>query len=198
MAPMLTSMQAAEQFEEFIPGLREAWKLAWADMLTKYNDPRWDDRVRSNVIQMQAVSHARELFQGNPRVRHDQIDGRHVFVILEKGLFRLKQLDENHCTSNYQTDAARRYDGTKSLPGFEGYQRLTVGLMPDTNWTNYVGVFMTFPNGFRKKPNWVLDITGVPVDIDALQTEFNESVSQPERRFKPRRKSEERADGTGV
>jgi len=196
---MLNSMGAAREFGDVIPLFREAWKLAWADIIGRFNEPGWDNRCRSQVIQMQAVIHARELLSGNPDVRHFMIDNRHVFSVRNCGLFRLKQLDENHCTSNYATSAARAFDGQSQLSGLEEYQRFTIGLMPNPDWTDYVGIYMTFPKALRQRPNWVLDITGTPIDVESLQDEFNESVSKPERRFKPLRKqSEERAANIGA
>jgi hypothetical protein len=197
---MLTSIQAAKEFEGVIPVFREAWRLAWVDILGKFNEPGWDNSCRSQVLQMQAVIHAKELFHGNSDVNHFKVEVRNLFLIREAGLFGLKQFDENHCTKNYATDGAKLFDSQSELPGLGDYQRYTVGILAQEDWTDYVGIYMACPRAIRQRPNWVLDITGEPVDIESLQSEFNESISQPtERRFKPLRKqSEERADDTGV
>ena len=192
---MLTAKQSAQEFSGEIPIFRQAWEMAKDDILKRFNEPGWDDSCRSHVIQMQAVIHARELFYKSPGVRYFTINKRHVFSVRDSGLFRLKQLDENHCTSNYGTDAAKAFDSDSALPGFDEYQKFTVGFVPKPDWTGFVGIYLTFPKAFKEKPNWVLDITGEPVDIESLQEEFNESISQQERRrFKPRKQSEKRSD----
>jgi hypothetical protein len=196
---MLTSMQAAEEFSDVIPVFSEAWKRAWTDILSKYNEPGWDNSCRSHVIQMQAVIHAREMFNGSPDVAYFRIDNRHVFTVRDNGLFKMKQFDENHVSSNYATVAAKVFDSQVQLLGLEDYQRFTVGFIPKPDWTSYVGIYLTFPKALRKKPNWALDITtGTAEDIESLQEQFDEPISQPERRFKPRKQSEKRAEGSGV
>jgi hypothetical protein len=147
---------------------------------------------------MQAVIHARELFNGSPDVAYFKINNRHVFTVRDNGLFKMKQFDENHCSCNYMTQAAIEFDSQAELPGFEDYQRFTVGFIPKADWTDYVGIYLAFPKALRQRPNWVLDITGTPVDIESLQEEFNEPISQPERRFKPRKQSEKRSGGFRV
>ena len=195
---MRTSTQAAEEFKLEIPQFREASHLAWRDIVTKYNEPGWDNSCRSHVLQMQSVIHAQEIFHGNSDVEHFTIDNRHVFVVRKKGLFHFKQFDENHCTSNAKTPAAELFYSQSALPNLEDYQRFAVGLIAKPDWTEYVGIYMTYPRAFKKKPNWVLNITGTPVDIEFLQNEFNESVSKPERRFKPKTRPGKQADGTAV
>jgi hypothetical protein len=195
---MLTSTQAAEEFKDEIPMFREASRRAWGDILSKYNEPGWDNSCRSHVLQMQSVLHAKEIFHSNAGVKHFTIDNRHVFIVREKGLFHFKQFDENHCTSNARTPAAELFYSQSELPQLEGCQRFAVGLIAKADWTGYVGIYMTYPKAFRKKPNWVLNITGTPVDIEALQDEFDESVSQPERRIKPRARPGRRAGDSAV
>ncbi len=196
---MLTLTQAADEFSDIMPVFTQAWTMAWSDILSRFNEPGWDNSCRSHVLQMQAVIHARELFSGNKEVRYFTYNNRHVFAVRNNGLFKVKQLDENHCSSNAKTTAAVVFDSQAPLEGFAEFQRFTVGLLPKADWLDYIGIYLTFPNGFREKPNWVLDITsGKPVDIEALQNEFPEHISQPERRFKPKKQSEKRADGTGI
>src|SRR5882672_189223 len=115
---MFTAVQAADEFSEIIPVFRDSWKLAWRDMLTKYNDPVWDNRCRSTVIQMQAVIHAGMATYDNQSVTRYVIDNRHVFVVEDRGLFHLKQLDDRHCSSNYRTRAAVAFLEQEEIPGF--------------------------------------------------------------------------------
>jgi hypothetical protein len=192
---MLTSTEAAEEFSDVIPIFSRAWKMAWTDIVSKYNEPEWDNSCRSHVIQMQAVIHAREMFDGSADVAYLKIDNRHVFTVRDNGLFKLKQFDGNHASSNYMTVAARAFDSQVELMGFESYQRFAVGFIAKPDWTSYVGIYMTFPKALRKKPNWVLDITsGTAVDIEPVHEEFDEPISKPQRRFKPKKQSEKRAD----
>jgi hypothetical protein len=196
---MLTSLEAAEEFGDVIPGFSEAWALALADMFGIYNNPDWDNSVRSQVIQMQAVIHAKQLFAGNPDVQHFKFNNRNIFAVRESGVFMLKQLDENHCTSNYGTPSAKAFDGQEELSGMPEYQRFAIGPVPNLDFTEFVGVYMTSPKAYRQKPNWVLNITGgVPVDIEPLQTLFDEPVTKPSRRFKPLRKQSEKESDGGV
>jgi hypothetical protein len=191
---MFTAVQAAEEFKDIIPVLRESWQRAWRDMLTRFNDPNWDGRCRSTVIQMQAVIHFRLATYDHHLVTPHIIDNRHVFVVNESGLFHFKQLDSGHCSKNIPTRAAMAFLEQDEIPGFESYSRFTVGLVPKPDWTDYVGIYMTFPKATGQN-NWVLDITKTAVDIDTLQNEFDESVSQPPRRFKPIRKPGEKRRG---
>jgi hypothetical protein len=182
----LTSMQAAEEFSDVIPIFSKAWNMAWIDLRDRFNEPGWDNSTRSHVMQMQAVNHARDLFNGSPDVAYFTFNNRHVFQVRDNGLFKLKQLDENHCSSNYSTLAARQFENQGQISGLEDCQRFTVGFIPNPDWTDYIGIYLTFPTKLGAKPNWVLDITnGVGVDIESLQQEFDERISQPERRFKP-------------
>ena len=179
-------MQAAEEFSDVIPIFAQAWNMAWGDLMDRFNEPGWDNSTRSHVIQMQAVSHARELFNGSPDVAYFTVNNRHVFQVRDNGLFKFKQLDQNHCSSNYPTPAAFEFENQGRLYGLEDCQRFTVGFIPNPDWTDYVGIYITFPKALRQAPNWVLDITsGVAIDIESLQEEFDERISQPERRFKP-------------
>lgn len=195
---MLTAIQATEKFEAIIPVFRESWKLAWRDMVSTYNDPNWDNRCRSTVIQMQAVNHAKELTMDNPDINHLNFDSRHLFLFQDQWLFGLKQLDDRHCSKNFPTPAALAFAKQQELAGLEAYPRYTIGLLPNPDWTDYIGVFLTYPKATGQN-NWVLNITGAPVDIESLQSEFNEPISQPERRFRPiRRAGEERSGESGI
>ena len=196
---MLTSTQAAEEFSDVIPTFRRAWEMAWDDLMNRFNEPGWDNSTRSHVIQMQAVLHTRELFDGSPDVAYFTINNRHVFTVRDNGLFKLKQFDENHCSSNYSTRAARAFESQAQLRGLEDYQRFTIGFIPKPDWTERIGIYLAYPKALRKRPNWVLDITtGTPVDIESLQNEFDEPISQPERRFKPKKQSDKRTGRTGI
>jgi hypothetical protein len=195
----LTATQAAEEFADVIPVFRRAWEMAWADNMNRFNEPGWDNSCRSHVIQMQAVIHTRELFDSSPDVAYHKINNRHVFTVRDNGLFKLKQFDENHCSSNFSTKAAREFESQIRLDGFEEYQRFTIGFIPKPDWTGYVGIYLAYPKALRKRPNWVLDITsGTAVDIESLQNEFDEPISQPERRFKPKKQSDRRTGRTGI
>jgi len=184
-----------------IPPLRESWKRAWADITTDYNNPEHDNRCRSTILQMQAVIHAKRLTA--EFLDYRPIATRHLFVFPDVAVFRLKKLDQLHLSRNYPTrtsDAIYRQEG---LPGLNDIPWLTGGLVPDEDWVEPVGTFITYPK-YSGANNWVIDITAEPHDIEELQTTFHEEMETPDaesRRFRPKRTDQGKradADDTGV
>jgi hypothetical protein len=153
------------------------------------------------MLNMHAVIAMRELFLGSARVRYECIETRHLFFVKDLAIIRVKQLDEKHRSRNYPTQASNNIYRQQGLPGLEDLPWLTVGLVPNQDWTNYAGIFMAHP----RTPNandWVLDLTtGSARNINEFEINFDDVLTEPTtRRFRPRRdgEAEESIGGAGA
>jgi hypothetical protein len=188
----MTSSGAINTLGPVIPSLRESWKRAWSDITGEYNNPEHDNRCRSTLLQMQAVIHAKRLTA--EFLDYKYIDTRHLFVLPEVAVFRLKKLDQHHLSKNYPTDTSNKIYRQQGLPGLDDIPWLTVGLVPDEDWVEPVGTFITYPK-YSGANNWVLDISGEPQDIEDLQTTFYQDIEATDaqsRRFRPKRTDTEK------
>ena len=199
--PLMTSTKAIERLAPVIPLMRESWKRAWGDITGEYNNAEHDNRCRTTILQMQAVIHAKRLTA--EYLDYKCVETRHLFILPGVAVLRLKKLDQEHLSRNYPTKTSERIYRQQGIPGLEDMPWLTVGLVPNEDWVDYAGIFITYPK-WSGANNWVISITGEPQDIDQLQTTFYEEIetsnAQP-RRFKPKRTDQERrtdADESGV
>ena len=88
------------------------------------------------------------------------------FVLPEVVAIRFKKLDQQFLSRNYPTPTAEGIYRQQGLPGLEEIAWLTVGIVPNADWTDYSGVFLTCPKS-PSANNWVLDITsGTARDIN--------------------------------
>jgi hypothetical protein len=184
---MLTAVEAAEEFTAEVPIFCQAWQDGWLSASNSF-DPLDDARCRTTILQMRAVSAARTLFDGNPEIEYMCAQNMHLLVVRDIAVFRFKKLDQQFLSRNYPTATAEGIYRQEGLPGMEDIPWLTVGIVPNTDWTDYSGVYMTCPRSSASN-NWVLNISsGVAKDINELETNFDHELEQPERaRFRPRK-----------
>jgi hypothetical protein len=193
----MTSPEAIEQLRPVFPPLRESWQRAWADLTGKYNNPEHDNRCRSTILQMHAVIHAKRLTA--EFLDYTPIETRHLFVLPDVAVFRLKKLDQQHLSRNYPTETSNKIYRQQGLPGLDDLPWFTVGIVPNEDWVDYAGIFIAYPK-WSGANNWVIDITGEPHDIDELQTTFHEDFEATDgesRRFKPKRTDQQRRTDAG-
>jgi hypothetical protein len=122
----------------------------------------------------------------------------HLFVLPEVAAIRFEKLDQQFLSRNYPTATAEGIYRQEGLPGLEEIAWLTVGIVPNADWTDYAGVFMTCPKSSSAN-HWVLDITsGIARDINEFQITFDDALEKPaQRRFRPRRAASGEESSTG-
>lgn len=122
----------------------------------------------------------------------------HLFVLPEVVAIRFKKLDQQFLSRNYPTPTAEGIYRQQGLPGLEEIAWLTVGIVPNADWTDYSGVFLTCPKS-PSANNWVLDITsGTARDINEFEITFDDALEQPgQRRFRPRTAASEEESSAG-
>lgn len=184
----MTIEHAMEYLQPVLSIFTQAWRAAWDDMLNRYNDPDWDKRCRSTVLQMQAVIHAKRLCHGMPEVICLPFEQRSLFQYREVAIIQLKQLDEQMRARNYQTQTAKSFASQDELRGLSALPRLTIGLVPDAHWLSIAGIYVTFPHSISGN-NWVLDISGDPVDVNTTEFAFDEPGVAQTNRWQPKRTS---------
>ena len=197
----MTAREASETFREEFPVFGQACRNGW-DEATRVFHPQDDNRCRTTLLQMRAVIAAQQLFYAGQRFRYQCVQTMHLFVLPEIAVIRFKKLDQQFLSRNYPTPTAEGLYRQEGLPGFEVVPWLTVGVVPNADWTDYSGVFMTCPRSPGAN-NWVLDITsGIARDINDFETTFDDALEEPaQRRFRPRRTNigeESSLDGSGV
>jgi hypothetical protein len=185
----MTSKDAIKNLDAFFPLFRKAYQDAWREVTTKRIEPEYDKRTCSALLHMHAVMCAKRLVSSNPNVIYECIQTRHLFLIKpELAIFRLKQLDEFHTSSNYPTDTSERIYRQQGIPGWE-LPWLTVGIIPNKDWTDFSGPFVTCPKNADHN-NWVLSIAnnGPAIDINNLQVDFDDAITVTKtKRFIPKR-----------
>lgn len=186
----MTIDEASQTFQSVIPIFREAWTLGWADMQSQYNNPDWSPRVRSNVLQAQAVLHAKRLTADIPEIIYRDFEGRDLFKYNGCAFIQLKQLDQQLRSKNYQTRTATAFAAQMEIDGLQTIPRFTIGLVPDAHWIAVAGIYLTYPRSTSGN-NWELDITGDPVDVNANQATFDEPSFKPASRWKIKRSASE-------
>jgi hypothetical protein len=195
----MTSNQAIQMLEPIIPVFRQAWVEAW-DEVRDLLHPEYDNRTRTSLLHMHAVMRAKALTYGGT-IGYRCVETRHLFLVGESAVLRLKKLDDQHIARNYPTETSEKIYRQEGLPGLEDRPWLTVGLVPNKDWTDYAGIYLTYPRHSGAN-NWVVNITAQPQDIDKLQNNFDESLNEStRRRFRPKRDGDDRqagADGKGV
>jgi hypothetical protein len=144
------------------------------------------------VLHMEAVLAARRLIAAGSSLKYFCVGTRHLFHFPGRAMIRFKKLDTDHLARNFRTPTSDRIYRQEGLIGFEPVPWLHLGLIPNQDWTDFSGIYLTHPKG-PSRNNWVLDVTsGIAKEIDPQQTNFDDAIERPtERRFRARRDESE-------
>lgn len=189
----MTQNQAIEQIgAPIIMALSQAWKNAWDDIRGQFNNPDFDNRTRSSLLQALAVIHARLTLQ-DLGVNYVCDETQHIFVVPGVARVIFKKLDEARRPIKNRTDRTRAlFQSTL----FDDLPTLVVGMATDYNWVGFIGIYLYSPKSNSAGNSWTLEITDGIVAIDEDQakfvslmdeTEFDETTeTKPKPKFKPK------------
>ena len=173
----MTQNQAIEQIgAPIIMALSQAWKNAWDDIRGQFNNPDFDNRTRSSLLQALAVIHARLTLQ-DLGVNYVCDETQHIFVVPGVARVIFKKLDEARRPIKNRTDRTRAlFQSTL----FDDLPTLVVGMATDYNWVGFIGIYLYSPKSNSAGNSWTLEITDGIVAIDEDQAKFVSLMDETE------------------
>lgn len=169
----MTEEEAQSKLKNIIPILRESWERAWADIQGRFFEPEHDLRCRSVILQMQAVIYAKNLLVHDQRIHYHSRHTQHIFKIPGTAYIVMKQLRPSLIPNFNRTKHATHFYSQGILKGLEDHPRLICGLVPNQDWTEIGGIFLTFPNREGLANNWELNISAGVEPVDVAQTRID-------------------------